>query len=125
MLLYIVIGAVGGFLLLVFVTVCCVCNKNGRLRRHKISLRTQRKRQQRGKQREQGAFTVNSGRMSAKQDHSEHHASRLNGKISLRTQRKRQQRGKQREQGAFTVNSGRMSAKQDHSEHHASRLNGK
>ena len=36
MLLYIVIGAVGGFLLLVFATVCCICNKNGKLRRNKV-----------------------------------------------------------------------------------------
>jgi hypothetical protein len=46
-----------------------------------ISLRAQRKRQEREQQREQGAFTVNSGRMSAKQDNSEHHASRLDGKV--------------------------------------------
>jgi hypothetical protein len=46
-----------------------------------ISLRTQRKRQEREQQREQGAFTVNSGRMSAKQNNSEHHASRLDGKV--------------------------------------------
>ena len=46
-----------------------------------ISLREQRKRQEREQQREQGAFTVNSGRMSAKQDNSEHHASRLDGKV--------------------------------------------
>jgi hypothetical protein len=43
-----------------------------------ISLRAQRKRQQREQQTEQG---VNSGRMSAKQDNSEHHASRLDGKV--------------------------------------------
>jgi hypothetical protein len=46
-----------------------------------ISQGTQRKHQQREQQSEQGAFTVNSGRVSARQDHSDEHASRKNGKV--------------------------------------------
>jgi hypothetical protein len=46
-----------------------------------ISLGTQHKHQQREQQSEQGAFTVNSGRASARQDHSDQRASRTNGKV--------------------------------------------
>jgi hypothetical protein len=46
-----------------------------------ISQGTQRKHQQREQQSEQAAFTVKSGRMSARQDHSDEHESRTNGKV--------------------------------------------